>query len=365
MSMTTRPQQRIGDGDAFPVPRLPPALAFAVLAVLWNGPRARASTPTRLTVVERTVSQEQGGWVVNYRVRYHGPTGMIVTPTEVSAKLEGWVSNSRVAAHAVPRWSSLVVSGVAGLTGAADVTTAADDSQRCRESASLRVWTDDLPNVLGSASSAPTEPRLAVLSLAPESIVRVRLRLDHQHVLYGNYDPLLGVRAFELRLGSASVRDALPLDREQYLALPRDAWPTPAEDRRDTRHFVSGPDSLHLEAHVPGNQYYRFPERPIRYATKMKLTYWYLIAHGTEGDCRARVAQYKETPSAWRVLSEGGHDDCLSTIGRWIKVERVFRTEPEATTLALDFRISGSEIGEMWIDDVRLEPLSGAAPTGP
>jgi hypothetical protein len=203
------------------------------------------------------------------------------------------------------------------------------------------------------------------VTVAPEGTARVRVRIEHLHVLYGDYDPLLGTRALELRFGTAALRDALPLDREQYQAMPRYTWPAPPEDRRDTRYFVSGPDSLHLEAHVPGNQYYRFPERPVRYATRMKLSYWYLIAGGTEGECRARVAQYKDTPSAWKVLSEGGHEQCLGTVGRWVKVERVFRTEPDATTLALDFRISGSEVGEMWIDDVRLEPLSGPPPAGP
>ena len=63
-----------------------------------------------LALVERTVTQDQGAWVVDYRLRHTGPTGVIVTPEEIGVKVEGWVSNSRVASHAVPRWSSLVVS---------------------------------------------------------------------------------------------------------------------------------------------------------------------------------------------------------------------------------------------------------------
>ena len=58
------------------------------------------------------------------------------------------------------------------------------------------------------------------------------------------------------------MRDVVPLDREQYLAQPKFAWPEPPEDRRDTGHSVSGPDSLHLEADVPGHQYYRYPGAP-------------------------------------------------------------------------------------------------------
>jgi hypothetical protein len=345
-------------------------LALAALPVV-----AAASETPRLSVVERTLTQDQGGWVVNYRLRYHGSTGFVVAPTEMLVRVEGWVSNSRVAAHAVPRWSSIAASGATGLSGAADVVAASDESQRCRERAVVQVWTDDstrpaeppsIPSSSSSTTRGPTnEPRQPLLSIAPGAIVHVRLRLEHLHFLYGDYDPLLGVRTLELHLGGVILRDALPLDCEQYLAQPRYSWPAPPEDRRDTRHFISAPDSLHLEAHIPGNQYYRFPERPVRYGTRMRLRYWYYIAAGTEGECRARVAQYKDTPAAWKVLSEGGSEECLGTIGRWVKVERVFRTEPDATTLALDFRISGSEVGEMWVDDVSLEPLSGSTSVGP
>jgi hypothetical protein len=303
-----------------------------------------------LTIVERSVTQDQGSWQIDYRLRHEGKTGIIVTPTEMLAKIEGWVSNSRIASHATPRWSSVVISGASGPSAAAEVITAADESQRCRERALLKVWTDDGP------PGATTEHQ-PILSIAPGAAVRVRLRLEHQHFLYGDYDPLLGHREVELRLGDSVVRDVLPMDREQHLAQPKYTWPAPPEDRRDTRQFISAPDSLHLEAHIPGNQYYRFPERPVRYATKMRLRFWYLIAPGTEGECRARIAQYKDTPTAWKVLSEGGYEQALTTVGRWVRYERVFRTEPDATTLALDFRISGSEVGEMWIDEVSLEPV--------
>jgi hypothetical protein len=162
------------------------------------------------------------------------------------------------------------------------------------------------------------------------------------------------------------VRDVVPMDREQYLAQPKFLWNEPPEERRDTRHAVTGPDSLHLEAHVPGHQYYRYPERPVRYNTKMRLRFWYLIAAGTEGECRVRVAQFKDTPTSWRILNSGGFEQCLKTVGRWTKVDRILQTEPEATTLTLEFKIVGeTEVGEMWIDDVSLEPVDCTTPAGP
>ena len=71
---------------------------------------------------------------------------------------------------------------------------------------------------------------------------------------------------------------------------------------------------------------------------------------GTEGDFRARVAQYRESPNAWKVLSDGGSEHAFTAAtGRWIKFERIIKTEPEATTLALDFRIANADFGEVWV----------------
>ena len=147
---------------------------------------------------------------------------------------------------------------------------------------------------------------------------------------------------------------------------PKYTWPEPPDERRDTRHFFSAPDSLYIRADIPGHQSYRFQERPVRYDTKMKLRFWYLIAVGTEGECRVRVGQNKDTPLAWRQLHEGGFDERLKTIGHWTKYERIVQTEPEATRMILEFKIVGEiDSGEMWIDDVNLEPVGIIGPGGP
>ncbi len=327
-----------------------PALAFA-------GP-----PPGRLTVVERVLAQDQGDWQVDYCLKLEGPDRLVLTPAEVAARVEGWLSNSRVAVHATPRRSEIAVAGQSGPTATAEVIASPDEALRCRERAVLRVWTGPSRDA-GPARVADPEP-LSTVAVEPGGLLRVRLRLEHQHCLYGDYDPLLGRREVELRLGSATIRDNLPLDREQYLAQPRDSWPEPADDHKDTRHFVSGPDSLLLDASMPGNQYFRFPERKVRYSSRMRLRFWYMVAPGTEGEFKARVAQYRESPNAWKVLSDGGSEHTFKTVGRWVKFEKVIKTEPEATTMALDFRIANAEVGEVWIDDVSLEPID-AAPGGP
>jgi hypothetical protein len=350
------------------------------------GTQALAEKPKRLALemIERTVTQDQAAWVVDYRLRYTNQTGIVIVPEEIKVKVEGWVSNSRVGSHAMPRWSSLVISRGSELLAVSDVIASVDESQRCRERLFVSAWVEDpaagprpCPNVqnistAGSGSCPSAVPASGSrtgalpLSLGPGATIRVRLRIEHQHMIFGDYDPLLAFRNVEVTLGPSTVRDVVALDREQYLAQPRFTWPEPPEERRDTRHAVSGPDSLHLEAHVPGHQYYRFPDRPVRYSTKMRLRFWYLIAAGTEGECRVRVAQFKDTPTSWRMLNNGGLEEPLKTVGRWTKVEHIIQTEPEATTLTLEFKIVGeTDVGEMWIDDVSLEPVGSTAPSGP
>jgi hypothetical protein len=357
-------------------------IGWVLIALPWQVPAIGLNiTRGTLTLVDRTVTQDQGAWIVDYRLRHTGKTGVIITPDEIAIKVEGWVSNSRITSHAVPRWSSLLISHGHDLSAVSDVIIAADEAHRCRDRLIANVWSDDQgpfklgtsvqPGVKAGAGQALAIPPVEVtnllpISLGPGTIVHVRLRLEHQHILYGDYDPLLSVRAVTLTLGSSPVRDVVPMDREQYLAQPRFMWNEPPEERRDTRHAVTGPDSLHLEAHVPGHQYYRYPERPVRYNTKMRLRFWYLIAAGTEGECRVRMAQFKDTPTSWRILNSGGFEQCLKTVGRWTKVDRILQTEPEATTLTLEFKIVGeTEVGEMWIDDVSLEPVDGTTPGGP
>lgn len=248
-----------------------------------------------------------------------------------------------------------------------DVIPSGDDARRCREKARLVIWPAEQPE------PAPPEPEhirarrdrdkdkdkepappSAPWRREPGQELRVRLRLEHDHFLYGPYDPLLGARDLTIHLGTTLFRDSVPLDQERYLVLPEIVFSAPPAERLDNRYYISEPDSLHLDAQAPGNASYRLSDQSVRYATLMRLSFWYLIANGTEGECRVRFQQYREAPGFHRLLTEGSRDEILPMIGRWTRVERVFRTEPEATNLSIDFRISGAEIGEMWIDDVEL-----------
>jgi hypothetical protein len=307
---------------------------------------------------QRVITQDQGDWQVDYRLRLTTQNEVHLKPNEITAIVDGWVSNSRVPVHAIPKRSTPKVAGTG--TSTFEVIVSNEETKKCRERIVIRAWPALAPEPANRPKTTPAnvvDPLFSV-SIAPQGILCIRIRLEHEHFLYGSYDPLLGVRHLELTLGSSTLHDSIPIEREQYLTQSKEAWSVPPEDRRDTTHFVSAPDSLHLEAHVPGNHYYHFSDRPVRYNTKMKLSFWYLIAPGTEGEFRSRMVQYKDNPSGWHESHQNAVEETYTTVGRWTKVERIFRTEGQTTSLALDFKLYGAEdVGEVWIDDVKLEPL--------
>jgi adenylosuccinate synthase len=314
-------------------------------------------------VISRSERQDQGDWLIDYCLKNNRSIVHLLMPDQVFIKIDGWVSNSRVAVHANPRRSVILIEGMAGPMSTAEVIPSPDDSLRCRERAVVHLW-DDTTKVTIPASRADPEP-LSSIMIKDGTILHIRIRLEHQHCLYGDYDPLLGLRNLELRLGAETIREVLSLDHEQYFAQPEKTWFEPSEDRKDRRYFISAPDSLLLDAATSGEQYFRFPERKVRYSTRMRLRFYYRFATRTEGTVFARIAQYRETANSWRVLSKGGFEFKLAVRDRWTLVERVFTTQDEATALALDLRIANAEFGEVWFDDVTLEALDGGRPSHP
>jgi hypothetical protein len=358
-------------------------MAMSMSPTVPRARQARADEPTpppppgaRLVVLDRSIEMDRGDgiyWQVDYRLKNPGPNPLVIDPKQVTATVDGWVSNSRVPGHAAPRRAALTASGSSGLSGVVDVVPASEEAQRCRERLTVQVWPIEAGQAPTLSAEKPagrpgTSEAPPAITLAPGGILRVRLRLEHEHHLYGPFNALLGTRELELRLGPARLVDTLPLDRQRKLVRALPAWPpSPPEDLLDRTTFVSAPDSLHLEAHVPGHQSHRFPDfRRVRYGSRMKLSFWYLIAPGTDGECQARITQYRDLPNWWKTLHEGEVDERLTIVGRWVHVERTFRVEPEATSLALDFRILGTDVaaGELWIDDIRLEPIDDQ-PAGP
>ena len=228
-------------------------------------------------------------------------------PAEVYARVEGWLSNSKVAVHANPRRSEGTVDGASGPVGPGR----GDPLARRVAPDAASAWSSG-SGPARRADHAPArggdpEPLARLLTIEPGGLLRARLRLEHQHCLYGEYDPLLGRRELELRLGPATgPRRPAAGPR----AVPGPAPKTPGPSRpRTTRTPASssrGPTASTSRPTSRATSTYRFPERKVRYSSRMRLRFWYMIAPGTEGEFKARVAQYRESPNAWKVLSDGG-----------------------------------------------------------
>lgn len=362
--------------------RLAAALAALVVPLLpgYARPQDPYEGAPSLRIVRRTIDQSRVpyeqcrdhqrcwlSWRVDYVLENGGREPLEITPGAVSAEIESVVSNARVPSHGIARPVSHAMERAEpgdglSLRSTADVVPSKEDTEVCREEATLEIRPLD-PTGDGAVPVAATGGPSAPLAVAesfrvePGRCVEVNLALEHQHFLHGPYEPLLGRRSLTLRVGPATFRDDLPLDRPLGEVYPPCTWgPLPAE-RLDPRIYVSAPDSIRMAAYVPGQHGYDFPERPVRPDTPMRLSFWYLIAPGLDGKCLAEIKQYRDAPRSCVSLPEARVSVPLGEVGRWVHVERTVRTDPSATTLRLHFRVdSDAGAGEMWIDDVELEP---------
>ncbi len=318
---------------------------------------------------EPTQYQQDALWVLELEVKNVSQEPVLVNPKNLKTIVTATtLSNSRVPGHRAPLDRRIALVSPINNTAEVEMIRNWDEDKRCALQLGLTVWaicdiTQQPAQIIGkkivvAQNGTPIEvpDLLPQFVLLPEAVCVFRFELKHNHVVFGDYELLLGTYAFVME-GEGLAYENTFHQKTARDVQPRVSWPEPPCDRLDARFFITGPNSLHLEAHIPGNGHYRFPERPVRYGTRMRLRYWYMIAPGSEGECRARIAQYKETPTTWKVLSDGCKEEHLTVVGRWVRVETYFRTEPDATTLALDFRVAGADVGEMWIDDVELEPL--------
>lgn len=306
----------------------------------WAGPEP---PEPRLALVRRVARQDQGAWQVDYTLRAEG-SSVSLRREDLGVRVEGFVSNSRVAAHAFPRRAACAVEGRSSLAAYAEVIRSEDEAIRCREKASLALL------------AADDSPLGGVVRLG--EAFTLRLRLEHEHVGCGDYDPLLGRREVALRVGPARFVDTLLLDAEQYRAMPRDSWPAIPPDRRG-RPGPSGRPTLRLDCDEAGNTYYRFPERRVRPGMSLRLRFRYRVAPGSPEPLFARIAQYRASPERYRTIPEGAMELPLGMPAEWTRFERAFRAEAGATEVALDFRLGPCDVGEAWIDDVTLEAGEG------
>jgi len=381
------------------------SLAGVIWLVIWLPGQLPAQEPkfvatTGKLQVRRHFYQQDSVWVIVYDVKNTSAAPVTYSSANMTVKMESWVSNSAVAGHSVPRFSSTTSRGV--LTPATcELIKSADAALQCQEKMSVEIHqggklvapctvaypvppAPPLPDAVGDQGDeqedeqeeqkkargeeppdvppppAPLKmekkPAEATVTIPPGGVVQIHITLAHRHVLYGDLDLLLGTRACQVTLDTLGAWSDADIECVQHhLVVPAISIPPPPEDHRDTVYFISAPDSLYLAAHISGNQYFNVPEMPVRYGTLYRVRFWYLIAFGGDGEAHVRFKQMRDTPTAWKILSEGAMDEQLK-VGRWYKFERVIRTQPTANRLQIDFRVTGN-IGEAWIDDLSVEAV--------
>ena len=263
---------------------------LAISSSLASEPTTRGSCLPALVVIDRAVVQERfpQSKVPQEQKPWFWQTWQVVPASGLTVPMDGlscprrsWLksragSRTREYSHATAHRLVGPDRSRSRLSASAEIIKDADESGRVLSGAPpSSTWTgdDQEPPARLLPPTMPAQQKMPVLSLAPGEILRVRLSLIHQHVLRNLRSAVGSASVSALRLGSAMLRDTLALDREHHIAQPANIWATdvPPEDRRDTRQFVSPPDSLHLEAHVPLNLLLRFPDQPVRYATLMRL----------------------------------------------------------------------------------------------
>ena len=132
-----------------------------------------------------------------------------LAPADFNVRVQAWLSNSRVSAHANPRRSECRIDGRAGSSAFAEVIASTDEGAPVPRA-------DRAPGLVGPRLRHPGRPGGGTpRRWGPSRSSRAGTSgsgsgSSNQHCLYGDYDPLLGRREVEIKLGAATVADAPP-----------------------------------------------------------------------------------------------------------------------------------------------------------
>jgi hypothetical protein len=302
-----------------------------------------------LKTLGRSIWANPGRCWIRYELTHAGAGPLILKADQLRVHYIGTLSNSACPAHQVPRRVHASLGPENGFEAVSVLLEASSEKDRCSE----RLWV----GIATAPETIPQRPQSLgeALTVEPGSSLWVVLGSEHQHFLYGPHDPLLGRRQVLIEWDGFQLKDSVELpsyDSSQDAVAYR---LEPPASRLDPRRCVSRPGSLYLAADLPGYQYFRFDDVQVRYGSAWILRFKYLTAPGSEARGRVRVVEYQDAPRCWRRLG-GAFDVELPPSPRWTEFTQPFRVSAQATTLALDFRMTGSDVGELWVDDVELTP---------
>ncbi len=328
--------------------------AVAAVALALHAQTLLAGEPTDqppFAVTRRELWIDGGTCHVSYTLQWLGREPVTLLAGALRITYRGTLSNAACPAHVTPVSVRGELQPQRQPRAILPVREGRSEKDRCREQIVVKVGRSSETLELAKDSGDLT------LRRSERAVVNISFR--HDHFLYGPHDPLLGPREVTIRWGPITVTDRVVFESGHQLRRPRRLVLEPSRARQDPEYYHSPPGSLYLAADLPGYQYYRFEDVAVRYDSEWLLRFRYTIARGTMADCRVRVVEYQESPRYWRRLG-GGFDQRLQAGGQWRLFQRRFRVGPETTAIAVDFRMTGSDVGEMWVDDVELVPVACA-----
>jgi hypothetical protein len=301
------------------------------------------------------IYQNRSRWQIDYSLVNDLSENLVLLPKDINAKVEGWVSNSADPALINPRLSSHRLQNLAPTRN--HLGPANDPADDCYELVKIDLWAGD--------DAQPLEInklKKQSVAIAPGQTFHVRVSIEHSHTVYGDYLPLLGERTIQIEISPAiSLEHNADLTSELDFVLPDDTWPEIPEDKRSDEFFISAPHSLLLEGNVPGGSTCRLPERNARFGTRMRLTYYYRIAEGTEAKFDVDITQSQRNAYTWKSISHAEVEFTHAPSRYWRKVDKIIKIDPSANTIAVDFRLNPTDaVGRVWIDDVILTTIDAA-----
>ena len=242
------------------------------------------------------------------------------------------------------------------------------------------------------ADSSPNADLIHELNL--ENVFKVKVRISHEHDVYGPIDPLLGERTMTATIGPGRIYDIFFLDREvsPLIIIPKLELTKTLDGKeedlfsnfKDTHYYHSAPDSIHLAADERGMWQLRFSDIPVRYGTKVKLVFWYAIAKPSEGVYMTSITEYNDSKSSGQVIEDAGFQEILWTDdpkidipqeaskeeadeitkraflsqpkqGQWHRFEKEITLTRRTTTIAVQVAAYSSYNGKAWVNDLNKE----------
>ena len=306
------------------------------------------TTGVELIKTSREVRQDKGTWVVSYKLRSPFGEEAFVRRSDVVMTLAGTASNSAVPGDGVCREFRIIASDAEkspGNFGRHAIHLDESDARSCRMAIRVEMGDKDA----------------AVIS--PGRDLDLRIFFEHNHFVYGIWEPILGNWSLGVDMGEFQFRDRLKLDMAER-ARP-DLAINVGEGSRDETYSKSAVNSVYFASHDPCKNNVSVNNIPVRYGTKLRFSFRYLVAVGTEGEPCVELRQETDVGNMWKRIYDADMTIVLTTVGKWHEYSGIINVDGSGSLLDVRFRLASSDVGEVWISDLQLKEVGFSASGNP